>query len=100
MGEDGRCLSVDTPEKPGKEADEKLARLKSWLGRHMRTTRLTDAHIVGRADRTIDPQTIVDHWDRMGQILPVSLNSCPPVTWPGANRRRPRVRHSRRRSLA
>jgi hypothetical protein len=40
------CLSVDNPEKPGKEADEKLDRLKSWLGRHMRTTRLT-----GHADR-------------------------------------------------
>jgi len=26
------------------------------------------AHIVGRADRTIDPQTVVDHWDRMGQF--------------------------------
>jgi hypothetical protein len=23
-------------------------------------------HIVGRVDRTIDPQTVVDHWDRMG----------------------------------
>jgi hypothetical protein len=42
VDEDGWCLSVDTPEKPGKEADEKLDRLKSWLGRHMRTTRLTD----------------------------------------------------------
>ena len=28
-----------------------------------------------------------------------SLNSCPPVRWPGATRHRPRVRHSRRRSL-
>jgi len=27
------------------------------------------AHIVGRADRTIDPQTVVDHWDRMGQLV-------------------------------
>jgi hypothetical protein len=42
VDEDGWCLSVDTPEKPGKEADENLDRLKSWLGRHMRTTRLTD----------------------------------------------------------
>ena len=42
VDEDGWCLSVDNPEKPGKEADEKLDRLKSWLGRHMRTTRLTD----------------------------------------------------------
>jgi TnpA family transposase len=24
--------------------------------------------IVGWADRTIDPQTVVDHWNRMGQI--------------------------------
>src|SRR5215472_10260477 len=38
VDEDGWCLSVDTPEKPGKEADAKLDRLKSWLGRHMRTT--------------------------------------------------------------
>jgi Domain of unknown function (DUF4158)/Tn3 transposase DDE domain len=42
VDEDGWCLSVDSPEKPGKEADEQLDRLKSWLGRHMRTTRLTD----------------------------------------------------------
>jgi TnpA family transposase len=32
------------------------------------------AHIVGRADRTIDPQTVVDHWDRMGQFY-ASLES-------------------------
>jgi hypothetical protein len=31
VDEDGWCLSVDTPEKPGKEADAKLDRLKSWL---------------------------------------------------------------------
>jgi hypothetical protein len=31
-----------TPEKLSKEANERLERLKSWLGRHMRTTRLTD----------------------------------------------------------
>jgi hypothetical protein len=46
VDEDGWCLSVDnSPEKPGKEADEKLDRLKSWLGRHMRTTHLTDTLI-------------------------------------------------------
>jgi Tn3 transposase DDE domain len=32
------------------------------------------AHIVGRADRTIDPQTVVDRWDRMGQFY-ASLES-------------------------
>src|SRR5208283_1275803 len=32
------------------------------------------AHIVGRADRTIGPQTVVDHWDRMGQFY-ASLES-------------------------
>jgi TnpA family transposase len=32
------------------------------------------AHVVGRADRTIDPQTVVDHWDRMGQFY-ASLES-------------------------
>ena len=42
VDEDGWCLSVDTPQKPGREADEKLDRLKSWLGRHMRTTGQTD----------------------------------------------------------
>ena len=32
------------------------------------------AHIVGRADRTIGPQTVVEHWDRMGQFY-ASLES-------------------------
>src|ERR1700737_2662696 len=32
------------------------------------------AHIVGRADCTIDPQTVVDHWDRMGPFY-ASLES-------------------------
>jgi TnpA family transposase len=27
------------------------------------------AHIVGWADRTIDPQTVVDHWDKIGQLV-------------------------------
>ena len=27
------------------------------------------AHIVGRADCTIDPQTVVDHWDKMGNSM-------------------------------
>ena len=27
------------------------------------------AHIAGRVDRTIDPQTVVGHWDRMGQLV-------------------------------
>ena len=43
----------NTPEKPGKEADEKLDRLKSWLGRHMRTTRLTDMLIEVDNDITV-----------------------------------------------
>jgi TnpA family transposase len=42
VDEDGWCLSSDTPEKLSEEAEERLDRLKNWLGRDMRTTRLTD----------------------------------------------------------
>ena len=49
---DGAFRSIP-PEKPGKEADEKLDRLKSWLGRHMRTTRLTDMLIEVDNDITV-----------------------------------------------
>jgi TnpA family transposase len=42
VDENGWCLSSDTAEKLSKEAEERLGHLKSWLGRHMRTTRLTD----------------------------------------------------------
>jgi TnpA family transposase len=42
MDEGEWSLSTDVTEKLSTEETEKLDRLKNWLGRHMRTTRLTD----------------------------------------------------------
>src|SRR6202047_3289999 len=54
----------------GQPGSTSIASTPQWITDSL----LTLAHIVGRADRTIDPQTVVDHWDRIGQFY-ASLES-------------------------